>query len=84
MSQVGDFDQDVKIGNVAFGRQQSVAVNEDTVKQDFKVIENNISSIVSGNGNSVNAQTLENCLNEMIDGEMGNLVGTVEDTETQL
>ena len=39
---------------------------------------------MSSNGNSVNAQTLENCLNEMIDGEMGNRVGTVEETETQL
>ena len=77
LSQLGDFDQDMIIGNTACERQESVVANEGTNDQDFTVGTSNVSSIV--NENALNVKALERCFNERIDREMSNIVDTVED-----
>ena len=77
LSQIDDFEQDIVFGNAASERQKNVVVNERTNDQDFNVGSSNVSSIV--NANAMNVKTLESCFNERIDGEMSNIVDTVED-----
>ena len=57
--------------------QQNVVVIDGTLDRDFTV---NISgSISTTNENTVNVQILERCFSGSIDGEIGNIVVTVED-----
>ena len=77
LSQLGDFEQDVFIGNAASKRQENVAVNEGINDQEFTVGTSYDSSTV--NGNAMSVKTLERCFNERIDREMNNIVDTVED-----
>ena len=77
LSQLGDFDQDVIIGNTTSERRESVVVNGGVDDQDFTGGTSNVSSIV--NENALNVKTLERCFNERIDREMSNIVDTVED-----
>ena len=68
------FDQDIKIGNTASGRQESVVVNEGTNDRDFTVGTSRSNS--PSNENTVNVQTLERRFNEKIDKEKSNFVDT--------
>ena len=77
LSQLGDFDRDMIIGNDVSERQESVVVNESTDDRDFTVGTSNNDSVV--NGNAMSVKTLERCFNERIDREMSNIVDTVED-----
>ena len=77
LSQLGDFDQDVIIGNALSERQENVVVSEGTDDQNFTVGTSNVSSIV--NENKLNVKTLERCFNGRIDREKNNIVDTVED-----
>ena len=65
------------IGNAVSERQENAAVNEGTNDRDFTVSTSSNDSIV--NGNAMSVKTLERCFNERIDGEMSNIVDTVED-----
>ena len=76
-SQLDDFDQDVKIGDVANNGQQNVIIRDGTVDREFTAINSGSNSMA--NANTVNVQTLERSFNERIDNEMGNIVDTVED-----
>ena len=64
LSQLGDFNQDVIIGDATNGRQQNIVVNDDTVDQALTA--NNNGNNLTANENSVNVQTLERCFNEKI------------------
>ena len=77
LSQLGDCDQDVIIGNTTSERRESVVVNGGVDDQDFTGGTSNVSSIV--NENALNVKTLERCFNERIDREMSNIVDTLED-----
>ena len=77
LSQLDDFDQDMIIGNAASERQEITVVNEGTNDREFTVSTSNNDSVV--NQNMVNVKTLERCFNERIDGEMSNIIDTVED-----
>ena len=77
LSQLDDFDQDMIIGNAVSERQENVVVNEGTNDRNFTVGTSNNDSVV--NGNAMSMKTLERCFNETIDGEMNNIVDTVED-----
>ena len=76
-SQLGDFDQNMIIGNAASERQENTVVNGSTDDRDFTVGTSNNDSVVDGNAMSV--KTLERCFNERMDREMSNIVDTVED-----
>ena len=58
-------------------RQENVVVNEGTKDRDFTVGTSTNYSV--GNGNAMDVKTLERCFNERIEGEMSNIVDTVED-----
>ena len=77
LSQLGDFDQDMIIGNAVSERQENVVVNEGTNDRDFTV--SNSSNNTAVNESVVNVKTLERCFNARIDREMNNIVDTVED-----
>ena len=77
LSKLGDFDQDMIIGNAVSERQENVVVNEGTNDRDFTV--SNSSNKTAVNESVVNVKTLERCFNERIDREMNNIVDTVED-----
>ena len=77
LSQLDDFDQDVIIVNVASEERENAVVNEGSNDQDFTV--GTSSGNLVTNENTVNLKTLERCFNERIDGEMSNIVATVED-----
>ena len=77
LSHLDDFDHDIIIGNTASERQENSIVNEGTNDRDFTV--GTSGSNLMTNENSVTVKTLERCFNEMIDGEMSNIVDTVED-----
>ena len=65
------------IGNAVSERRENTVVNEGTNDRDFTVGTSNISSVV--NGNAMSVKTLERCFDERIDGEMSNIIDTVED-----
>ena len=65
------------IGNAVSERQENAVVNEGTNDRDFTVSTSNNDSVV--NESTVNVKTLERCFNERIDGEMSNIIDTVED-----
>ena len=77
LSQLDDFDQDMISGNAVSERQENTVVNEGTNDRDFTVGTSNNDSVI--NGNAMGMKTLERCFNERIDGEMSNIVDTVED-----
>ena len=77
LSQLGDFDQDIIIGNAASERQENNAVNEVTNEHDFTV--GTSTNNLTANENTVNVKLLERCFNEGIDRDMSNIVVTVED-----
>ena len=77
LSQLDDFDQDIIFGNTASERQENTRVNEGTGERDFTV--GTSGKNLMANENTVNVKTLERCFNELIDREMSNIVGTVED-----
>ena len=77
LRQLDDFDEDVIIGNVASAERENVVVNEGSNDQDFTV--GTSSGNLVTNENTVNLKTLESCFNEKTDGEMSNIVDTVED-----
>ena len=77
LSQLDDFDQDMIIGNAVSERQENVVVNEGTNDRDFTV--SNSSNNAAVNESMMSVKTLERCFNERIDGEMSNIVDTVED-----
>ena len=76
-SQLDDPDQDNIIGNDMSDRQENVVVNEGNVDKDFTTKNSGIN--LATNENLVNVKTLERCVNEKIDKEMGNIVDTVKD-----
>ena len=57
LSQLGDFDQDIIIGNAASERQENITVNGSTDDQDFA--SGSCSSNLAANENTVNVKTLE-------------------------
>ena len=65
------------IGNTSSETEENVVVNEGTNDRDFTVGTSNGDSVV--NGNAMSVKTLERCFNERLDGEMSNIVDTVED-----
>ena len=77
LGQLGDFDQDLIIGNAASDGQENNVVSEGTSDRDFTTGTPN--SNVAINESTSNMKTLERCFNEGIDGEMNNIVDTVED-----
>ena len=77
LSQLGDFDEDMIIGNAASERQENVVVNEGTNDQDFTV--SNSCKNATVDESTVKVKTLESCFSERIDREMNNIVDTVED-----
>ena len=77
LSQLGDFDQDMIIGNAVSERQENTVVNEGTNDRDFTVVSSNNDLVF--NGNAMGMNTLERCFNERIDREMSKIVDTVED-----
>ena len=77
LSQLGDFDQDMTIGNAVSEKQENAVVNEGTNDRDFTVSTSNNDSVI--NGIAMSVETLERCFNERIDREMSNIVDTVED-----
>ena len=77
LSQLDDFDRDMIIGNAVSEGQENAVGNEGTNVQDFTVGTFSNDSVI--NGNAMSMKTLERCFNERIDGEMSNIVDTVED-----
>ena len=77
LSQLDDFDQNMIIGNAVSERQENTVVNEGTNDRDFTVGTSSNDPIV--NANAMSVKTLERCFNQRIDGEMSNIVDTVED-----
>ena len=77
LSQLDDFDDDTIFGNVASERQENIVINEGNNDRDFTVGTSCNNSAV--NENAMSVKTLEGCFNERIDGEMSNIVDTVED-----
>ena len=77
LGQLDDFDQDMIIGNAVSDRQENAVVNEGNLDRDFTVGTSNNDSVI--NGNAMSVKTLERCFNERIDGEMNNILDTVED-----
>ena len=77
LSQLGDSDQDMIIGNAASTREENIVVNEGTNDLDFTAVTSSNNTVI--NENVVNVKTLERCFNERIDREMSNIVDTVED-----
>ena len=74
---MGDFDQDIIIGNTVSDRQENPTVNDGTGNQKFTV--GNLENNLTANENVVNVKALERCFNERIDWELSNIVDTVED-----
>ena len=77
LSQLGDFDQDMVIGNAVSERQENIVASEGTNERDFTV--GTSSNNIAINEGPVNVKTLERCFIERIDREMRNIVDTVED-----
>ena len=61
------------------GRQENNTVNEGTVDQEFTVGNSDSSPAVTET--VVNVKNLKTCVNEKIDGEMGNIVDTVQHSD---
>ena len=76
LSQLGDFNQDIFIGNAMSDKQENFTVNECSADQEFTV--GNCDSSPAVNENVVNVETSERCFIEKIGREMGNIVDTVE------
>ena len=77
LSQIGDFNRNIIIGNAVSGRQGNFLVNEGTVDQEFTV--NKSSRYLAANENLVKVKILARFFNERIDMEMGTIVDSVED-----
>ena len=77
LSQLGDFDQDMIIGNAASERQENVVVNKGTNDRDFTISTSSNNTAV--NESTFNMKTLERCFNGRIDKEMNHIIDTVED-----
>ena len=77
LSQLGDFDQDMIIGNAVSERQGNTVVNEGTNDRDFTT--STLSNNSAVNGGAMNVKTLERYFNERIDRGTSNIVDTVED-----
>ena len=77
ISQLDDFDQDMIISNATSERKEKIVVSEGTNDRDFTV--GTSSNKIAINENTVSVKTLESCFYERIDGEMSNIVDTVED-----
>ena len=58
-------------------RQQNVKVNIGSIDREFTVNRND--GISTANEDTVNVQTLQRCLTDKFDREMGKTLGTVED-----
>ena len=76
--QLDDFDKDDIISDNWNNGQQNVIFNDSTVDREITV--NNNGTIPTTNEITMNVQTLERCLNERIDRQMGNIGDTVEDS----
>ena len=76
LSQSDDFHQDITVGNTMTVRQGNDTVNECTVDQEFTV-RNSAGNLA--NEIFVTVKILEKYFNEKINGEMGNIVDTIED-----
>ena len=77
LSQLNNFDRKIIIGNAVSDRQQNVAGNERTIGRVLTASDDY--SYLAANENVINVQTLERCLNERNDREIGDIVDTVED-----
>ena len=77
LSDLGDFDQDIFVGNTMSDRQEKATVNEVAANQEFTV--NNSGSNSAANENLVSVKTFERCFNERIAREIANFVDTAED-----
>ena len=77
LSELYDFNQDFIIGNARNNRQENIKVNEGTADQEFTVGNSDGGEAV--NENVVNVKTLERCLFERIDKDLGEIVDTIED-----
>ena len=77
LSQLGDFDQDMVIGNAASERQENIVVSEGTNDRNFTVGTSSIDMEI--NESTVIVKTWERCFKERIDRETSNIVDTVED-----
>ena len=77
LSQLGDFDQDMIIGNTVSEKQENTMVDEGTNDRDFTVGASNNNSAIDEN--AMNVKALKRCFNEKIDKEVNIIVDTVED-----
>ena len=77
LSHLDDFDQDMIFDNTASERQEIIVVNDGTNDRDFTV--GTSSNKMTSNKSAMSVKTFERCFNERIDGETGNIVGTVEE-----
>ena len=77
LGQLGDFDQDMIIGNAANQRRDSTVVNE--ITNDRVSTVSSSSNISANNENAVSVKTLERCFKEKIHRKLSNFVDTVED-----
>ena len=72
-----DFDQDVIVGNAMKNKHKKTTVNEGTADQEFTVRFSE--SVQAVDEIVVNVKSLERCVIERFDREMGNIVNTVGD-----
>ena len=64
------------MGDAVSSGRQNVVVNSGAVGRHFTV--KNVGSFSANNENTMNVQTLKRCLTDRIDGEMDNIVDTLE------
>ena len=76
-SELDDFNQDFIVGNTMSDRQENATVKEVTADQAFTNNKSGSNSAIIEILASV--KTLERCINERIDKQMGNFVDTAED-----
>ena len=77
LSQLDDFDQGVIIADTLNSRWQNFMVKSGTIDQECSVKNND--GVSKTNDDTMNVQTLDRCLTDRIDREMGNFVDRVED-----